>query len=49
MREKLLASQQIYNYEEWYAVMESFYFLGFITTDPHDDYEVYVQNELKKW
>lgn len=48
MLEKLIASQQILTFEEWYKIMESFYILGFCT-DARADYEEYVAEALAKW
>lgn len=49
MRERLIASGQIFTYEQWYAIVGDIYFCGLKTTDPKADYEEYVVEELAKW
>ena len=49
MLEKLIASQQILTFEEWYKIMYIFYNNGLTERDPHADYDAYVEDALSRW
>lgn len=50
MRDKLIASKQLYTFEEWYEIMRSIYECGLpARTTPEEGYEQYVAEILEKF
>ena len=49
MREKLIRSQQICTFEEWYEEMKWCFIFGFADGTPEEQYEEYVAREMEKF
>ena len=49
MRKKLLRSQQILTFEEWYEEMKWCFIFGFADGTPEEQYEDYVTREMEKF
>ena len=46
---KLIKAQQLYTYEQWYAIVGTMYTHGNISRSPEADYEQYVNEKLKEY